>query len=132
MKKYLIIPVAMFAAILFLNFNQVDTTPAEENPPLAEFSIPDDVQAVIDNSCYGCHYSGSKNVKGKGKLKFDKLGELKTHKLVGKLGGIADVVKEDDMPPAKFLKNKPEAKLTPEQKELLMNWAESTAKSYTE
>lgn len=132
MKKYLLIPVILFVAVLFLNFNQVDSKPENKNLSTAEFSIPDDVQLVIDNSCYGCHYSGSKNTKGKGKLKFDKLGELKTHKLVGKLGGIADVVKEDDMPPKKFLQKKPEAALTDEQKELLINWAEFTAQSYTE
>ena len=67
-----------------------------------------------------------------GKLKFDKMGDLKTHKLVGKLTNIADVVKEDDMPPKKFLKNNPKAALSAEEKELLVNWAESTAKSYTE
>lgn len=132
MKKYMLIPIALFSAILFLNFDNNNTNPTGENPPLPEFSIPADVQQVLDNSCYGCHNSDSKNVKGKGKLKFDKMGDLKTHKLVGKLTNIADVVKEDDMPPKKFLKNNPKAALTDEEKELLVNWAETTAKSYAE
>lgn len=132
MKKYLLIPIALFSAILFLNFNSVNKSELPNQPVNAEFIIPGDVQEILDNSCYGCHNSDSKNVKGKGKVKFDRLGELKTHKLVGKLGNISDVVKEGDMPPKKFLKNYPESALTDEQKEVLINWAESTAKTYTE
>jgi len=132
MKRYFLMPTALIAAFLFLNFSQIDKKSASLNPPLPAFSIPEDVQAVIDNSCYGCHNSDSKNVKGKGKLKFDKLGNLKTHKLVGKLGKMAESVKEDDMPPKKFLKNYPDKELTAEQKDLLINWAETTAKSYSE
>jgi hypothetical protein len=132
MKKYILIPIALFSAILFLNFNNVDKIGSSNEPASSEFSIPSDVKEIIDNSCYGCHNSESRNLKGKGKLKFDQLGELKTHKLVGTLSKLSDEVKEGDMPPKKFLKNNPESALTDEQKQVLINWAESTAKSYTE
>ena len=132
MKKYFLIPVTLIAAVLFLNFNKADASKDSPVEATSEFSIPEDVQAVIDNSCYGCHNSDSKNIKGKGKLKFDELGELKTYKLVGKLGNIADVIKEDDMPPKKFLKNYPDKELTQEQKDLVINWAKTTAKAYSE
>lgn len=132
MKKYALISIALFSAIIFLNFNTPDNSQPANTPASPEFSIPDDVQQIIDNSCYGCHNSDSKNKKGKMKLKFDKLGDLKTHKLVGKLAKISEDIKEDEMPPKKFLKNYPESELTAEQKELFINWAESTAKSYSE
>ena len=129
MKKYLIIPVALFAAILFLNFNTPDkvqkTTPAV-SPGL---TIPDDVQQIIDNSCYGCHNADSKNEKGKKKLDWDKLVNLKKSKQVGKLGKIADVIKEDEMPPAKFLEHNPEATLSADQKTTLIQWAQSASES---
>ena len=132
MKKYILIPIALFSAILFLNFNSVDKIGSANEPASSEFSMPADVEEIIDNSCYGCHNSDSKNIRGKGKLKFDELGELSTFKLVGKLDKISKEIKKDNMPPKKFRKNNPESVLTTEQKEIMINWAESTAKSYTE
>lgn len=131
MKKYLLIPVAVFAAILFLNFNNGIATTAGL-PQDETIVIPDDVQEVIDNSCFGCHHSDSKNKKAKMKLKFDELGSLKTHKLVGKLQKIGEEVHEGKMPPKKFNQRFPDKVPTMEQKELLINWAEKTAKSYVE
>jgi hypothetical protein len=132
MKKYILIPITLFSAILFLNFNNVDEIGSANEPASSEFSMPADVEEIIDNSCYGCHNSDSKNIRGKGKLKFDELGELSTFKLVGKLDKISKEIKKDNMPPKKFRKNNPESVLTTEQKEIMINWAESTAKSYTE
>lgn len=95
------------------------------------FEIPDNVMKVIDKSCYGCHNSESPNEKGVKKLQFDKLGDLKTAKLVGKLADIADVVANSDMPPEKFLAKKPEATPTAVEKKILQDWAEKTAEELT-
>lgn len=132
MKKYLLAVAVFMTGLVFLNFNLKSEKAAPVAPSETEFSIPADVQSVLDNSCYGCHNSDSKNTKGKAKIKFDELGSLKTSKLVGKMGKIVDVVNEGDMPPKKFLENKPKAALSEEQKVLLVNWAESIAKSYSE
>ena len=132
MKKYILIPIALFSAVLFLNFNNSDEVKSANENTSNEFSIPADVKEILDNSCYGCHNSDSKNIKGKSKIKFDQLGNLKTHKLVGKLGNVSEAIGKEKMPPKKFLQKYPESTLTSEQKELLINWAESTAKSYSE
>lgn len=97
-----------------------------------KFEIPENVQQIIDKSCYGCHNSESQSEKGKKKLQWDKLGELKTYKLVGKLADIADVTANSDMPPEKFLEKKPEATPTAIEKKILSEWAESTAKKLAE
>lgn len=99
-----------------------NTAPADET-----FKIPDNVQGVIDKSCYGCHNADSQNEKGKKKLQFENLGNLKTHKLVAKLGDITDVLNENEMPPEKFLSHKPEATPTAVEKKILMEWASNTA-----
>ena len=96
------------------------------------FEIPDNVMKVIDKSCFGCHNSESPNEKAVKKLQFDKLGDLKTYKLVGKLTDIADVVANADMPPEKFLAKKPEATPTAVEKKILLDWAEKTAKELSE
>jgi len=127
MKKHIITFVLVLTVgFFFLNFTAQKTI----NPPLGEktnFEIPADVQTIIDNSCYGCHHTDSKNDKGKKKLDFDKLAKLKTHKLVGKLADISDVVVEGDMPPEKAVKKYPDLKLSDEDKATLSDWAKNTA-----
>ncbi len=97
-----------------------------------KFEIPENVQQVIDKSCFGCHNSESQSEKGKKKLQWDKLGELKTYKLIGKLTDIADITANSEMPPEKFLEKKPEATPTAIEKKILSEWAESTAKKLAE
>lgn len=128
MKKYFFVMLATVLAFGLLSFTQQaelvsnNTAPADET-----FKIPDNVQGVIDKSCYGCHNADSQNEKGKKKLQFENLGNLKTHKLVAKLGDITDVLNENEMPPEKFLSHKPEATPTAVEKKILMEWASNTA-----
>ncbi len=129
MKKLLFILTLSASALLFMNFNSPLKEVEDTSSAPAAIEIPDNVQAILDNSCYGCHNSDSKNLKGKKKLDFDKLNDLKTYKAIGKLTDVAESVTENDMPPKKFLKKHPERALTDEQKEVLTSWANSTAKS---
>ena len=89
--------------------------------------MTEDIQKIIDNSCIGCHNPDAKGEKAKAKLTFVSLDTLPLSKLVGKLADISEEIDEGKMPPAKFLEFKPEAKLTPEQKEALIKWADTTA-----
>lgn len=129
MKKLLFFLTLSASALLFMNFNSPIKEVGITSSAPAAIEIPDNVQAIIDNSCYGCHSSESKNLKGKKKLDFDKLNDIKTYKAIGKLTDIAETVTENDMPPKKFLKKYPEKALTDEQKELLAKWAGEAAKS---
>ncbi len=129
MKKIVFILTLSASALLFMNFNSPLKKADDTSSTAAAIEIPDNVQAILDNSCYGCHNSDSKNLKGKKKLDFDKLNDLKTYKAIGKLTDVAESVTENDMPPKKFLKKHPERALTDEQKEVLTSWANSTAKS---
>ena len=133
MKKYLFLFIAATLGFGLISFTQQSSNePSGDMPIDQNFEIPDNVQQVIDKSCFGCHNSDSQSEKGKKKLQWDKLGDLKTYKLVGKLTDIADVVANSDMPPEKFLAKKPEATLTAVEKKLLAEWAENTAKQLTE
>ncbi len=127
MKKQFIALITIVAVgFFFMNF----TIQTEENSSLGKktnFEIPENIQGIIDNSCYGCHHTDSKNEKGKKKLDFDKLADLKTYKLVGKLADISETVVEGDMPPKKAVKKYPELKLSDEDKATLGDWAKSTA-----
>lgn len=125
-KQIIILSAIVVAGFFFLNF----TTQTNDNKSMVVkegFVIPEDIQGIVDNSCYGCHHTDSQNEKGKKKLDFDKLADLKTYKLVGKLADMADVVKGGDMPPKKVLQKYPDMKLSDEQKTKLVDWANKTA-----
>lgn len=103
---------------------------AVENPAKAKpVDMPDDVKAVIEKSCFGCHNTDSKNDKAKDKLDLKTLGDLDTPKMIHALKEIKEVVDENDMPPAKFLERFPDKKLSDDEKKILMSWADSQAKS---
>lgn len=103
---------------------------AVENPAKAKpLDMPDDVKAVIEKSCFGCHNTDSKNDKAKDKLDLKTLGDLDKPKMIHALKEISEVVEENDMPPAKFLERFPDKKLTDDEKKILMGWADSQAKS---
>jgi len=133
MRRFLIFTLSIAVGFLFVNFSLAkNSDPQEEvKTEKPQYHVPDDVQQIIDNSCYGCHNSESKNEKGKKKLQFDKMSDLKTYKQVGKLADIADVVTEGDMPPEKFLKKYPERQLSKEDTEKLVSWANNLAKQLT-
>lgn len=90
--------------------------------------MPDDVKAIIDKSCFGCHNNDSKNDKAKEKLNLSTFDSLTKNKMIAGLREIAEVVEENEMPPAKFLEKYPDKKLTDAEKLVLMNWANNEAK----
>lgn len=128
MKKYFFVLVAAALGFGFISFTQQSAPVSKDSAPADEtFTIPENVQGVIDKSCFGCHNADSKNEKGKKKLQFENLGSLKTHQVIAKLGDIAEVVNEGEMPPEKFLSHKPEATPTAVEKKILVDWASTTA-----
>ncbi len=100
----------------YTSFEEVDT-----------FQLPENINTIFQNSCYGCHNNDAKAKKAKMKFNIDKLSSLKKSKLVSKLNKVAKEVKNDDMPTEKILEKYPKMALSSEQKEVLISWAESTA-----
>ena len=91
-------------------------------------AFPENVSAVFENSCFGCHGPESSNVKAKTKLNFSSWDEMSDAKKVGKIEKIAEVVKGGDMPPAKFLEKYPDRALNQEQKDIIAQWAAAETK----
>jgi uncharacterized membrane protein len=111
----------MFASfIAFSSENKSDTK---------AITTPDNVKAIIEKSCFGCHNTDSKNDKAKEKLDLNTLGDLETSKMIHALREISEVVEENDMPPEKFLAKFPDKKLSDDEKKILMDWATNEAKS---
>lgn len=90
--------------------------------------MPATVKAVVDQKCYGCHNANSKNEKGKAKLDWDALAKLKKSKRLAAMDEIYEVLEKGEMPPKKFLENKPEGKLSESDLATLMEWSKGKKK----
>ena len=128
MKKLTLLPMAAVLGLLFIQGtpkSEVETTPVHlaMSP-----DMPANIKAIVDQKCYGCHNAESKNEKGKAKLDWDAFEASKKSKQMATKGKIAAVLEKGDMPPAKFLENKPEGKLTEAELATLMEWSASKKK----
>lgn len=115
--------------LVVLLFASVSVSASEKPQPLKPVNMPDDIKSIIDKSCFGCHNTDSKNDKAKEKLDLKTIDSLDKSKMIHALKEIAEVVEENDMPPAKFLEKFPDKKLTDAEKKKLMDWANSEAKA---
>lgn len=119
MKKQLVLILAI--GVLFLFVQSFST----ELPPQSVF--PDEISSILQTSCYDCHFTGSNAEKARNAMNFDTWDEYRATKKIGLLADISKVVKEQKMPPGKYLERKPEAKLSEEQVKLLSEWADAEA-----
>lgn len=115
MKKLYLLPFAVIIGVLFFQGKSTVTVPPA--------GLPENVKAVVDKKCYGCHNANSKNEKGKAKLDWDALAALKKSKRVGTMDKIAEVLEKGAMPPKRFVESKPEAALTDEEMATLKAWS---------
>jgi len=125
-KSILFFPAVIVMVFLFTAFEMDNDITANPGPE-ESFEIPEDIQSIFDNSCFGCHNAESQSEKGKKKLMIDKMHELSTAKLIAALEDITDVVDEGEMPPEKFLAKYPEKALTDEEVEKIKVWVDKTA-----
>lgn len=112
MKKTLISLAFLLTGFAFLNLTSAS----------AAIKVTDNVQQIIDKSCYDCHNSASSNKKAKKKFDFDKLHFLKKHQAIAEWDKVAEMVIEGEMPPKKFNKNYPDKRLTMNDKQVLTDW----------
>ncbi len=124
MKKITSIFLAISFVFLLSNFTNPETPNISNPEDVIDYRVPRKMNNLIQESCYGCHNSDSKNDKGKKKLDFDKIGkEYNTIKSAGILRDISKALTEGEMPPEKFLKHYPEKALTKADAKMLSDWA---------
>ena len=128
MKKALFVLLPGLVLALLLSSSKIaDLDHAKTSLPADGFEIPEDVSAIFDKSCFGCHNVDAQSEKARKKLLIDQLGDLSKAKLVGKLGEIGEVVSKNEMPPEKFLQKYPDKALTEEEVKRLTEWTEEAS-----
>ena len=131
--KYIASLIIAILSIGLLSFNYSDHLPADkqvQQETTNQVDIPDSVKSVLDRSCLPCHGTEGSG-KAKMKWNYDKMPEYSKTKLISKLVKITEEVDEGKMPPPKKVKKHPELKLSGEDKDLLIGWAENAAEQLT-
>ena len=110
------------------------------------YVVPSNVQTILQNACYDCHsnntnypwYSNiqpmawmmARHIKnGKEKLNFSEFDSYSSRRQISKLKGIANQIKDDEMPLSSYKLMHSKATLTKEEKNLIINWFNKTADS---
>jgi hypothetical protein len=128
MKKVVTILFIAASVILISAFSNYETPGVIENVEIKnDITIPDGIKDILDNSCWGCHNSESKNTKAKLKLKFDTFNDLKVSKQVSKLNKMVKEIEKGDMPPKKALEKYPSMALSADAQIQLIEWAKNSS-----
>lgn len=107
------------------------------------YNIPNDVYALLKNTCFDCHsnntsypwYSNiqpigwilTKDIKdGKAKLNFSEFGSISPRRQMSKLQNVENRIKDGTMPLPVYQFMHPGARLTEEEKRLLIEWIQNT------
>jgi hypothetical protein len=110
-------------------------------PATGEIEAPPEVMAILETSCFDCHSSETtwpwysriapvsiwiaRHVeKGRGDLDLSNWTDYPPDRADHKLEELIEMVEEDEMPLPSYLILHRDARLTPDQKELLLRWAE--------
>jgi len=145
--KYIIIPLVFLAVTI--QFFHPDKNEGELNlaPFLADTNASVEVGTIIKNACADCHsnhtnYPWYSNIapisfkmaahviEGKEELNFSEWQSYSLKRKEHKLKEIIEELKEKEMPLKSYLLMHPEARLSKEQIDLLINWATTKRKAY--
>lgn len=129
-----VIPLSILAIGLLVAYVSLSTP---EDSSLYEMNLqaeddvefPAEVAKLLENSCYDCHTTASKNDDAKDALDFNKWNDLKTSKKISALDGICEVIESGDMPPKKYLEHYPATALSDDQVKLICDWVEKESES---
>jgi len=116
-------------SVLLVGFLMIAVLARADNEPEKKSSMPADVKAVVEKSCFGCHNTDSRNEDAKKDLDFKKLDGLSTIKKIGAYKEIGEVIEKGEMPPKKFLEKYPDKKLSDDEKKLLIDWSKKEAEA---
>lgn len=143
-KKLMWTIIGICAVLIIIQFFRPDRT----NPPInpaesieADSTVPASVISILRTSCYDCHSNETvwpwySNVapaswlvandvhEGRRMMNFSVWKTYPLSRKVAKVSGIYDQISKGNMPLSKYLLLHPNARLTPEQRDTLLNWTQ--------
>ena len=146
LKKILLVLLIGFIAIQFIQpvrNKSVQVLPTDISKTV---SVPENVKQILRTSCYDCHSNNTNypwynymqptawilanHIKhGKKDLNFSEFGSYSIRKQQSKFKSIASQIKDGEMPLASYTLIHRNARLTTEQKKLIIDWAQNAKDS---
>ncbi len=143
-KRTLFLLVIVLVLIQFIRPAKNHSSVISPNHITKHLNVPDSVQNILKRSCYDCHsnntvypwYDRIQPVAwwlqyhvnhGKHSLNFSEFASYSAARQAKKLKNIGKEVKEDGMPLDSYLWIHKDAVLSPEEKEILIRWADQSA-----
>ncbi len=121
---------AGFILITFLfSFSTVEKDDISDNSQSEKVDIPEHILPIFKKSCFDCHSDEAKKILSKSKLNFDKLEELSEVKKIATLKKVEREIKEEKMPPKKYIQKNPEKNMTEEEKTMVFEWIKTELES---
>lgn len=148
-KKILIVLIAIVVLIQLIRPASNTSSAPDPNALARHYPVPDSVAHVLSIACYDCHSNHSHypwfdkvspvswlvwyHIKGgKRHLNFDEFYAYPVKRQVKRLKDIAETVDENAMPISTYTWAHKDAILTPAQKKLLIDWADSLRKQISD
>jgi hypothetical protein len=139
-KKVILIILGLLVIIQFIRPARNISTADSINEISKHYMVPDEVKKIMQVSCDDCHtnntdYPWYTNIQpvgwwmqwhvneGKKHLNFSEFASYAPKKQHHKLEETEEMIREGEMPLNSYLWVHKDAKLSPEQKDLLINWA---------
>lgn len=140
LRKTGIVLLIALIVIQFIRPAQNKSVASQPNDIAVSMRVPEDIQLILRKACYDCHsnnteypwYSYIQPVywwlnhhveEGKGELNFSEFGAYKLKRKIKKLNEISGEVTEGEMPLASYTWMHKEAKLSKEEANKIINWA---------
>jgi hypothetical protein len=145
-KKILLVILVTIIAIQFIQPARNKSGQVLPTDISKVYNIPNQIQSVLKNACYDCHsnntnYPWYSNIqpggwwlashirKGKEELNFSEFGDYSSRKQRSKLNSIAKTVEDGTMPFPSYTLIHRNARLTKDEKAVIINWANNTKDS---
>ena len=143
-KKPLFLFFLLLAFIQFIRPAKNQSTLPSPGDIARHLPVPDSVAFLLKRSCYDCHsdntvYPWYDNIQpvgwwlqyhvnhGKHSLNFSEFSTYTPERQAKKLTSISHLIRQDDMPLGSYLWIHKNAVLSPEEKDLLVHWADGAA-----
>lgn len=139
-RKWLLILITAFILIQFIQPARNKNGQVLQTDITATFTVPSNVKSILEVACYDCHSNNTrypwyaniqpggwwlaKHIKdGKEELNFSDFGSYSHRRQINKLKSIANSISDGTMPLPSYTLLHKNARLTKEQKTLIIEWA---------
>lgn len=146
MNRVKLVLIAVFVLVIVMQLFQPERnkdTHGSAKDITIMYQAPENVKAILQSSCYDCHSNNTRypwysyvqpmgwwlahHIKeGKAELNLSEFGEYSLRRQQSKLKAIAGSIENDEMPLSSYTLIHTGAKLSPTEKEQLLDWVEKT------